>query len=182
MDDYQQIVEFLKAIDEAIEEAVALYVIGGGSITLALDHLNRTEDIDVVGVGQNIIDLAGKQSELAKKYNVYIQKISEIGFTAPRDWRDRAKQINLGLSKLSIFCADIHDVILGKLARMQQKDVDDIMSLYEKNYLDIPYLLQRLNDNKKELLNIEYRNNAKLAFEQIFNKKLIFREGQAKLT
>lgn len=52
---------------------------------------------------------------------MYIEKVSEIGFSAPKDWRYKSKQIDLGLKNLPIFCADIHDVILGKLARMQAK-------------------------------------------------------------
>lgn len=182
LEDYEQIVKFLTALDEQITEKVELYIVGGSSITLTIDRQNRTEDIDVVEVEQKILDIAGKKSELANKYNVYIQKVSEVGFSAPNDWRDKAKQIgDLDLRKISLYSADIHDVVLGKLARLEHKDIEDITGLHENNYLNINYLLKRLNQNKKELLKQEYKNNAKLAFKLIFNKKLIFRQGKAKI-
>ncbi len=176
---YQLIVNFLKALDGQLKEQVELYIIGGGSITLCFDKENRTADIDAVEAPEIVLQLAGEDTDLANKHNLYIQKVSDIGFAAPKDWRQKVKLVDLGFKNLKLYIADVHDVVLGKIIRLEPKDLDDIGSLYEKGLVDLNYLLQRLNQNKKELLNIECRNNAKLAFELIFNKKLIFRQGRA---
>lgn len=179
---YQQIIKFLEELDRLLTAKFDLYIIGGGSITLFYDHQNRTVDIDAVEVGKEIITIAGKKSALAQKHKVYIQKVSEIGFSSPKDWRNKAKAVeSLKLKNLKIFVADIHDVVLGKFARLEPRDRKDISDLYNKGLIDVVYLLQRLNQNKKELMKQKYKNNAKLAFEEIFNKKLIFQQGKAKI-
>ncbi|KKK78338.1 hypothetical protein LCGC14_2844580 [marine sediment metagenome] len=183
MEDYRQIVKFLSALDKKIEKKTKLYLIGGSTITLTLDRKNRTEDIDVVDVEKKITDLAGKDSELAKKFNVYIHKMYEIDFSAPKDWRDIAKPIDgLSLNNLDLRAADVHDVVLGKFARLHPKDFEDITALNKNGHINIDFLLKRLNQNTKELMNLEYKNNVKLAFELIFGNKIIFRQGQALLS
>lgn len=177
---YEQIVKFLKALDKELRNPASLFIIGGGSITLAIDKQNRTVDLDAVGASREVLAKAGAQSKLAKEYGIYIQKVSEIGFAAPGDWRSKVKPItDIKLNQLKIFVAEIHDVILGKIARLEHRDFEDISDLMKIGVIDLHYLIQRLNQNKKELRKIEYRQNAIRLFSIVFNKNLVFKEGKA---
>lgn len=180
--EYRQIIGFLKELDALVSDQYTLYLIGGGAITLAYDHKNRTSDLDAIKPAQELIEIGGMQSDLAYKYKVGISPLSEITFSAPNDWKTKCKIIDLGLKNISIFVSDVHDLILGKVARLEPRDIEDITSLHEKQMLDIDILVERLNENKKELANLTYRNNSKLLFELIFNSTLIFEKGAAKLS
>ena len=180
---YQQIVNFLQELDQRLNKKFDLFVVGGGSITLFYDHQNTTLDIDAVEVDARILKIAGEKSALAEKHKVYIQKISEVGFSAPKDWKTKTKLLkDLSFMHLAIYVADIHDVVLGKFARLEARDIKDISGLFKNGHINIDFLLKRLNQNTKELMNQEYKNNVKLAFEVIFGKKIIFRQGKALLS
>lgn len=74
---------------------------------------------------------------------------------------------------------NVEDIILGKLARMEPKDLEDIFSLHQLRKLDAKKLLGRLNENTRELKELKYRNNTKLLFKEVFNLKLLFKKGKA---
>lgn len=181
--EYRQIISFLKELDKKVNKLAAIYLIGGGAITLAYDRQNRTSDLDVIDPPDEITKIGGTKSDLALKYKVGISPLSEITLSAPADWKDKCHLIDLGFKNLMIYVADIHDLILGKIARLEPRDIQDINSLISHPNFNLNKLVERLNENKNEFLNnLTYKNNVKLLFELVFGLKLIFREGQAKLS
>lgn len=180
---YEQIINFLKDLDSEIssKDKKHLYLIGGSAITLAYDPGNRTAALDFIDPPDILLQKGGPQSDLAKKYHVYISSVPEINFSVPEDWRIQCRPIKLGLKNLEVFIPCIEDILLGKMARLEPKDFEDILGLYEKNLLDPNKLLSRLRKNKKELKELSYRNNAKLLFREIFGRGLIFEKGDIKL-
>lgn len=181
--EYRQIISFLKELDSLVTRKYILYLIGGGAITLAYDHKNRTSDLDAINPAQELIKIGGMQSKLAYKYKVGISPLFEITFSAPSDWKSRCKPVDLNLKNISIFVSDVHDLILGKVARLEPRDLEDIVGLHDKKMINVHTLIERLNKNRKELAaSTAYRNNAKLLFELVIGHKLIFEKGDAKLS
>ncbi|OGQ06912.1 MAG: hypothetical protein A3G32_06860 [Deltaproteobacteria bacterium RIFCSPLOWO2_12_FULL_40_28] len=177
----ERIKSFLKDLDSKLnfKAPVLLYLIGGGAITLAYDHQNRTADLDFIDPPEKLVNLGGQGTLLAQQYGIYISNVFEINFSVPQDWKNHSKEISLGLENLKIFIASVEDLVLGKLARLEPKDFEDIFSLYDLKFLNSKKILSRLNENSHELKNTEYRNNVKLFFSEVFKKKVIFKNGRA---
>lgn len=170
---------FLKDLDKRLSASshYQIYVIGGGAITLHYDPQNRTSDLDVIEADVVLENVGGKGTSLAKKHGVYVSSLAEINFSVPPDWKKHCKKLTLGLRHLDVYVPMVEDIILGKLARMEPKDFDDIFSLKELGLLLPQKLLARLNENQKELKNLDYRNNVKLMFEEVFGRKVKFQKG-----
>lgn len=179
--EYQRIIDFLRALDKKLRKRATLYLIGGGAITLAYAQENRTADIDAIGVDEEIARLGGIESELAQEFGVYISPLFDITFSAPSDWRSRCQLLKLDLKKLEIRVADPYDIALGKLARLELKDIEDILSLTEAGQIEIDRLLARLNDNLIEIKKFpRYRQNALLLFGEILERPIVFKQGRAR--
>lgn len=177
----ERITGFLQELDKELQfnQPLSLYLIGGGGITLAYDHQNRTADLDFIDPPETIVKKGGENTQLAKKYGIYISPVYAINFSVPDDWKNKCQFLDLSLKNLKIWVASVEDIILGKLARMEPKDLEDIFSLYQLQKLNAKKLLRRLNENIRELKELKYRNNAKLLFKEVFNLKLAFTKGKA---
>jgi len=171
-----QIIRFLRELDGLLmmKRKIPLYLIGGGAITLAYDPENRTADLDLIDPPQDIIKKGGRDSRLSQKYRLYISPLGEINFSVPCDWRAKCRPSTLAFQHLEIFIPCLEDIVLGKLARLEPKDFEDIFALHEKKLLNPNKLLRRLRENKKELKEITYRNNSRLLYKEIFQLQLIF--------
>lgn len=180
MSERERIIAFLKDLDDELSKNIDLYIIGGGAITLAYNPENRTPDIDTVDAEDEIEQKGGQSSSLANKHGVYVSNLFGLEFSAPTGWRERCQKQKLDLRKLSVFVADPYDIVLGKLARYEPKDIDDIQALVKDNYINSATLLEKLNNNLKEVKQSDsYRNNSILLFSMIFGQDIIFRKGKA---
>jgi hypothetical protein len=178
---YEQLTQFLKALDGTLKknlDAKELFLIGGAAITLAYDDANRTSDLDLIEPPTIIAELGKAKSTLAKKYRVYISALAEINFAAPADWKKKCQEIKLGLKHIRLMVPCLEDICLGKMARLEPKDFEDIIAVYENGKLKPKKLLKRLSENLRELKNSGYRNNAILLFQEIFGMRLAFQKGK----
>ena len=175
-----RIISFLKALDDELSKKIDLYIIGGGAITLAYNPENRTSDIDVVEADKEIEQKGGPSSKLSQVHGIYVQNLFELEISFSPGWRDRCQKQDLGLKKLSVFVADPYDIVLGKLARYEPKDIDDIRALVDDDHINSLTLLENLNNNLKEIKrNDAYRRNTILLFSMIFDHDIRYRKGKA---
>jgi len=176
----QNIISFLSQMDRQLEgdEKVNLYLIGGGAITLFYDDENRTSDLDLIDPPDKISEIGSEKSALAQANNIYVSSLAEINFSVPADWREKCHIVNLGLKQICIYVPCVEDIVLGKMARLEPKDFEDIIALRDKGVLHHQRLLRRLRQNRNELKELGYRNNSILLFKQVFNFKLRFRKGE----
>ena len=179
---YQKIIAFLQALDEKARRKATLYTIGGAAVTLAYAPDNRTADIDVIEATEEVVELGGKDSDLAKEFGIHIEPLLEINFAAPAGWKERCQVLEIGLRKLRIKTAEAYDIVLGKLARFEPRDIEDIRAMQISHSFDPALLLDRLNNNLSEIKNSEgYRNNSKLLFEML-GQPIVFRSGRAEFS
>ncbi len=175
----KKIVAFLRALDLKTSHRITLYIIGGAAVTLAYAPENRTSDIDVIGASEEVVVNGGKDSELAHEYGVYISPLDEITFSVPIGWKERCELQGLGLNKLVVKTADCYDIVLGKIARLEPRDIEDINAIQKKHGIDMALLLARLNDNLDEVKHSHgYRNNAKILFAML-GIPIDFKSGKA---
>ncbi len=174
---------FLKELDESLpsKKPLKLYLIGGSAITLAYDDENRTADLDFIDPPDFLVEKAGPKSVLAHKYRIHASSVAEINLSVPKDWRNQCRKLPLGLRKLEIWVPTVEDIVLGKLARLEPKDFEDIIGLRDLKRLDLPRLVKRLDENRDELKHAEYRNNVKLMFREVFERTVYFEKGKIRL-
>ncbi len=180
----KQIVAFLKELDNQLSNKtpLLLYLIGGGAVTLAYDPENRTADLDFIDPPDRIAQIGGEGSSLAQRYHIYVSALAEINFSVPSDWKKYCHPLDIQLHHLKIMIPCVEDIVLGKIARLEPKDFEDIFGMKDKRLLEPQKLLRRLRDNKKELLNTGYRQNTKLLFQEVFQKRLSFKNGELKIS
>lgn len=174
---------FLAELDKSLvsKKPLKLYLIGGSAITLAYDDENRTADLDFIDPPKILVEKAGLQSTLSQKYRIYVSSVAEINFSVPKDWKAKSQKLPLDLKKLEIWVPTLEDIILGKLARLEPKDFEDIIGLRDLKRIDLPRLVKRLVENRDELKHAEYRNNVKLMLREVFERAIFFEKGTIRL-
>jgi hypothetical protein len=122
--------EFLDELDEALSEQVELHCIGGFVISLLYGLPRPTGDVDYISaIPRHRIEelerLAGRESKLARKYKVYLQRVAIA--TMPEDYESRLAEMFPGrFKKLKLFAPDPYDLALSKLERNSPKDQGDV--------------------------------------------------------
>src|SRR5262249_20706532 len=111
-----------------------------------------TADVDALPVTKRsawrfLINLAGKGSELHRKYGIYLDFVTIA--TVPEDYDQRLTEMFPGaLRHLRLLAFDPYDLALAKLERNIQRDRDDVKHLART----IPFDLDALQDRyRKEL-------------------------------
>lgn len=139
--------EFLEELDEALSEPVELHCIGGFVISLLYGLPRPTGDVDYISaVPRNQIveleRLAGRESKLAGKYKVYLQRVTIS--TMPEDYEFRlAEMFSRRFKKLKMFAPDPYDLALSKLERNSPKDQGDVEYLAKTIPLSAELLQER---------------------------------------
>lgn len=137
---------FLSKVDEGLQEDVVLHCLGGFVVTLLYGLARSTADVDVItiapgSVGSHLRSLAGKGSELHRKYGVYLDFVAIA--PVPEDYEERLTEMFPGtFQHLRIFACDPYDIALSKLERNIQRDRDDVKYLART----IPFDLQKLKE------------------------------------
>jgi hypothetical protein len=143
---------FLSQVDDSLSEDVELHCLGGFVITALYGLARSTVDVDVFpAVKRNalrhLIDLAGKGSELHRKYGIYLDFVTIA--SAPEDYDQRLREMFPGaFRRLRLLALDPYDLALAKLERNIQRDRDDVKYLART----IPFDLDALQDRYREEL------------------------------
>ena len=124
--------DFIEAVDEQLEIAVTLHCVGGFVVEAVYEIPRRTGDLDYIsidprGAFQTLEEIAGQQSELARRHNLFLQMVA-VGDN-PDGYEKRLRKLDLGLKMLQLFVLDPYDLILTKLARNFGKDREDVKAL-----------------------------------------------------
>ena len=87
--------------------------------------LRRTGDLDYIsirprGALQTLEEIAGQQSKLARKHQLYLHVVDVADY--PDDYEKRLRELDLGLKMLHLFVLDPYDLVLSKLTRNVGRD------------------------------------------------------------
>ena len=152
----EQLLKFLKAIDEHLTEdsKLVMFVGGGAAILLAYDGEIATDDVDFIAVMRDLpswlVELAGKGSALHRETDYYLDIVAPGLFPQEWGWRKRALTIEtLGLKHIELRVLELHDLILSKLKRFAGKDRDDIRWLCDREEFSIDTLRSRYRNARQ---------------------------------
>lgn len=143
--------EFLAAVDKSLSHAVEVHCVGGFILSLLHEIPRSTADLDYIDIypdSQELEHLAGRESELTKKYKVFFHRVGGIS-DFPEDYQTRMSETPLGLQKLSLKALDPYDLALSKLTRNNPKDMEDVKFLAKKLGLSFATLYGRWEKEMK---------------------------------
>lgn len=152
----EQLLKFLKAIDEHLTGAskLEMFVGGGAAILLAYDGEIATDDVDLIAVRKDLpswlVELAGDGSALHRETDYYLDIVAPGLFPQEWGWRKRALPVEtLGLKHVELRVLELHDLVLSKLKRFAGKDRDDIRGLCEREEFNIDTLRARYRNARQ---------------------------------
>jgi hypothetical protein len=133
--------EFLIELDREIDFPFELVIIGGSAAMLQYAAKGATEDIDTFN---NVGRLLEAKERLAKRGLSIPLKEASVRF-GPSGFAERLVQYaDLPLARLRVFVPEIHDLILFKISRLEEKDVADIRGLAHSASLNEAVFLKRM--------------------------------------
>ena len=169
---YNDLLGYLKKLDKILEWKIKLVAVGGTA--LVLERLKAsTKDIDFC-------------VETKKDYGMLIKAIKKIEdsfkidlwhdgyiFTLqlPEDYIARSKTVKTGLKSITLKILSPSDIILTKVSRLNQRDIEDIESVIKNKKIDKKRLIGRFNIVKKSYAGSEkvYEENFKSILKWFFN-------------
>ena len=136
---------FLGELDASLTQSVELHCLGGFVVKFQYGFPRPTSDIDYLRIippdqSRVVLQLAGYESILHKKYGLHFQQVSVA--TLPEDYETRLTELFSGRFKnLRLMGLDPYDLVLSKLERNTPVDRDDVRFLSKAVPLD-PNILQ----------------------------------------
>lgn len=143
---------FLEAVDKQLETPVTLHCIGGFVVEAVHKILRKTGDLDYIsihprGAFQTLEEIAGQQSELARRHQLYLQIVGVADY--PEDYEKRLRELDLGLKMLHLFVLDPYDLVLSKLTRNIGRDREDVKDIAQQHSLSFSIVSKRYEKEMK---------------------------------
>ena len=138
---------FLEAVDKQLETPVTLHCIDGFVVEAVHKILRKTGDLDYIlihpcGAFQTLEEIAGQQSKLARKHQLYLQMVRGVA-DYPEDYEERLRKLDLGLKMIQLFVLDPYDLVLSKLTRNIGRDREDVKALAQQHSLSFSVVSKR---------------------------------------
>lgn len=179
------LLDLLKDIDPYLKEKVYLIAVGGTALTL-LDIKHSTLDMD--------FNLPREKDSRAIRRlftELGFEKINESKWISPNnlviDLYDRDYIFCVQLIEDSIHNSkliqeyrhitlktlNLYDIIITKLARLENKDIDDIIEIFKKCEIDPKKLFQRYRETMKISLVAHPKENIMELFQLLESKNIV---------
>ncbi|MBI4461430.1 MAG: hypothetical protein HY653_00845 [Acidobacteria bacterium] len=148
--------EFLQELDKLLPRPAELHCLGGFVLAALYQRPIPTEDLDYLDTlpgddVQAIESIAGRDSELAKRYKVHLQVVTIAD--VPENYETRLEPILPGsFLRLRLLALEVHDIVLSKLVRNSPVDDADVRFLIQKGVLDAATLCERYERELRPLL------------------------------
>lgn len=134
-----EIQDLLNKLGGQIKTPTRLYLIGGSALAL-LGSPRQTIDIDFIG--NDILPTSEHEALLktAKELDILLEPVPLEQFIPLPENSDK-RSIRIGkFNNLEIYVADPYSIALGKLDRGFDTDIEDIIFLLQKHYIEIEKL------------------------------------------
>lgn len=148
--------DFLKELDNLLDEPFELHCIGGFAVVAAYGLPRSTNDLDYFTLvpcnrAPDLERLAGEGSALARKYKVHVHHAGVASI--PENYAERMTELFPGRFKnLRFFVLDPYDIVLSKLSRNVERDRQDVEYLAKTRRLDPRILRERYEKELRAIL------------------------------
>lgn len=157
---------FLSEIDRGATETLDFHCLGGFVVTTLYGLERPTADVDVLAIApidqrQSVLQLAGKDSVLHRKYKVYLEYVTIAA--VPENYEERlTNMFGRKFKHLRLLALDPYDLALSKLERNSQRDRDDVKYLARKVPFDLRVLEERYTSELRAYLGNPQREDLTL--------------------
>lgn len=136
-----EIKTFLKAVDANLAAPFRVVVIGGAAASLAFQSDRGTRDIDTINDSSPI----RKAIEAAARATGLQIPVSPAGvWDGPYEYEDRLRRVRIrGLKRLQVFVPEVHDWVLMKSMRADERDLQAVKDVASRKKLDRRLLCDR---------------------------------------
>ena len=152
IDGQEELIEFLMEIDNRVRKVkpkgkINIFVFGGAAAVLGYGTPRGTMDLDVhleyKAIELKLLEWAGPESELEKKYGIYLQSANLTLMAMAPDWTRRSKEILKNTFQiLRVLALGKEDLILSKLSRYNDRDRFDIQFIIENCAVEAKTLIK----------------------------------------
>jgi hypothetical protein len=137
----EELLAFLAAVDTELDHQVSMTVIGGAALAIAYGYRRATHDIDLWGTPRRPLLRASAAAAHALGWSIPMTPAPVAD--PPTDFEDRLVPVELDLVHLEVWVPEKHDLVLMKLARGYEHDVDAAVALHATVGLDLEVLVRR---------------------------------------
>ncbi|MFH1437756.1 MAG: DUF6036 family nucleotidyltransferase [Pseudomonadota bacterium] len=158
--DAEQIRAFLTALDKQLDKRLDFILIGGSAAALAYGVQRTTCDVDTWS--EWVRDFDEEISRTRAVSGLPIPVEYAVVADAPYEFESRLEKMDIaGLGKLTILVPEKHDLVLMKMIRGYEHDIETAVEIHSKHGLDFEMLITRyisemghvIGDKRKRDLN-----------------------------
>ncbi len=140
----EELRRFLAAMDRALEHPAEVVVIGGAAAALEHGVASGTRDIDTWTRVHG--DLAAA-AERARRTSGLAVPFARSGVAdGPHDFESRLHRVLPRLRRLKVMVPERHDLVLMKVLRGDEHDLQAIEAIHRRSPLELPVLLRRYRE------------------------------------
>lgn len=140
----EQLERFLEAVDAALAGPVDVVIIGGTAAALHYGVTRATHDIDTWTTVQADLAAAAERARAVTGLDVPILKSGVAD--APYEFESRLERVLPDLRKLTVLVPERHDLVLMKLVRCYEHDLETIAEIHAHSPLSLDVLLLRFQE------------------------------------
>lgn len=135
---------FLAAMDRALERPTEVVVIGGAAAAIEYGVASGTRDIDTWTRVHEALAVAAERARHATRLGV---PFAQSGVAdGPHDFESRLERTLPRLRRLKVMVPERHDLVLMKVLRGDEHDLQAIDAIHERSPLDLSILVERFRD------------------------------------
>jgi hypothetical protein len=173
-----EIIRFLHTLDDFLEEALTVCVIGGSAAVLGYHANIKTADMDVFEItNAQVADLkqAARRAFDVTGIDLTIDRASIADL--PYNYEERLRRArDVRFRKLTIKVPDKYDLVLSKTIRCHPHDIEAIVSIHEHHPLSEKTLTSRF---EKEIWSVAVTNSRNFAFNMVLVMSALFGKTRA---
>jgi hypothetical protein len=159
---------FLSELDAQLTRSTEVHCLGGFVVSELYGLERPTADVDILDVTKGtdpatLVRMAGRGSELHKRHKVYLDVVTIAA--VPEDYESRLLDLlPKRFRNLRLRALERHDLVLAKLARNTDKDIEDLKRIAVNAGLDLDTLRQRYGRELRFQLGRPAEGDATLEF------------------
>jgi len=135
---------YLAAMDQALERPTEVVVIGGAAAAIEYGVASGTRDIDTWTRVHEALAVAADRARQTTKLGV---PFAQSGVAdGPHDFESRLERTLPRLRRLQVMVPEKHDLVLMKVLRGDEHDLQAIEAIHERSPLDPSILVGRFQD------------------------------------
>lgn len=142
----QDLIEFLALIEEHLDHDITLVAAGGTALTL-FEAKPSTLDIDFTGPADSLSAFHEAESQEAHGYDIDSWPDGTVFMVnLPDDYLERSRRIDVDLKHVDLRALHPVDLIVTKIARLNQRDQDDIRTTRERFGITVEQVRRRARE------------------------------------